>query len=249
MKKKFIAICTPTLGMVSMEWAYKLRSLVWPMNTGFIQLSVQDDVGGEVAECRNRCVQLALGVNSDTREVTHLFWLDDDVLIKPLALLALLSHNRPIASGVYFTRCEYSQPLIFPARFGGVAPFVPDTAAEMWGHGMGLTLVEMGVYKHMIEDGKLGKDKYGRHQFYKTTGGEDLEVIDGMACMEGTEDLFFLEAASKLAYKPVVDMGRQAFGWHYDKEKKTAYPLKQWEQARAGKPIVWDTPNGEVIWK
>jgi hypothetical protein len=248
MRKKFIAACTPTLGSVSIEWASTLRAMAWPLNTGYVNFFTLDVQGGEIAETRNRCVQLALDYDTPACEVSHIFWLDDDVIASRMALLQLLSHNRDIASGVYFTRCDPAEPLIFPGRGAGTTPFVPDQAFETWGHGMGLTLIRTDVYRRMAAETDLGRDRYGRPAWYRTTGAETATFEDGVLWMGGTEDLYFLDAAGKLGYKPIIDTSRFAFGWHYDAAQRQGYPKKQWKQRMGGQPIVWDTPNGPVTW-
>jgi hypothetical protein len=250
-RKKFIAVCTPTLGSVSISWASVLRGLAFPLNSGYVNFFVIDENGGEIAETRNRCVQLALDYETPTSEVSHIFWIDDDVIISTRALLKLLSLNRDIASGVYFTKCDPSEPLIFPGRGAGTTPFVPDQLIETWGHGMGLCLVRTEVYKRMAKELDLGRDKYGRTQWYKTTGAEHATVDpdDNSIWMGGTEDLAMLNEASKLGYKPVVDTSRQAFGWHFCRESRQGYPKRQWGQFMRGETITWDTPDGPKAWE
>jgi hypothetical protein len=250
MRPKFIACCTPTLGSTSVEWASILRAMAWPMNIGYTNFFVRDEVGREIAEARNRCVQLALEYDNERHELSEVFWLDDDVLVmNRLALLVLRGHNRPIASGVYFTKCEPSEPLLFPGRGCGTAPFPAEGAHEMWGHGMGLALVRTEVYRRMLKELDLGVDKYGRPAWYRTTGYEHAEVDGDVVWTGGTEDLYFLENASKLGYKPLVDCTRAAFGWHYDRDKDVGFPLKQWKQWRGGESITWDTEKGAVEWQ
>lgn len=248
-KLKLIAFATPTLGSVSIEWASVFRSIALPLNVGMTNFFVRDSVGGEIAETRNRCVQLALSAENDGLEISHIFWLDDDVICTRLSLLKLLSHNRDIASGVYFTRCEASEPLIFPHKGGGTTPFVPDQAFETWGHGSGLTLVRLSVYKRMAQELDLGRDKYGRPQWYKTPGIADATVENGVAFVGGSEDLLFLDQAAKLGIRGFVDTSRLAFGWHWDARTNQGYPLKQWRQQQAGKAIEWETPDGVKVWE
>lgn len=250
-KKKFIACCATTLGSVSISWASVLRGMAWPLNTGYVNFFVVDEQGGEIAESRNRCVQLALDYDTPTCEVTHLFWIDDDVIVSTRSLLRLLSHNRDIASGVYFTKCDPPEPLIFPGRGCGTTPFVPDQVFETWGHGMGLCLVRTEVYRRMARELDLGKDKYGRPAWYKTTGAEDatVDIEDNIVWMGGTEDLYFLNEAAKLGYRPIVDTSRFAYGWHFDRETRQGYPKKQWAQFQRGETITWDTANGPKAWE
>jgi hypothetical protein len=247
-KMKFIAVCTPTLGIVTIEWASALRALIMPLNTGYCECFGKDTVGGEIAEGRNGCVATALSYENSEREVTHLFWLDDDVICSRTALVALLHHNKDIASGVYFTKAEPAEPLIFPGRGCGTTSFIPNKVFETWGHGMGLTLVKTDVYKNMRDELKLPLDKYGRPQWYKTPDITDMEIQNDVLFVGGTEDLYFLHQANKIGYRPIVDTTQYAFGWHYDYKKRQGYPTKQWDQFQANKPIIWPTEDGDVVW-
>lgn len=248
-KTKFIAICTPSLGMVSIEWASALRHLAMPINTGYCECFARDDAGGEIAEGRNFCVATALGHETETREISHLFWIDDDVIVPRMALVRLLSHNADIASGVYFTKSEPSEPLIFPGPCAGTTPFVPDRVFPSWGHGMGLTLIRASVYKRMRDELGLPLDKYGLPEWYRTPGAVAGQTGEGVVFCGGTEDLDFLGRTEQLGYSSIVDTSRACFGWHFDGRANVGYPREQWEQAQALKPIVWNTPEGRVVWE
>lgn len=253
-RQKAIIQGTVSRGVVSMWWSRAAGGVAWPFNRTKAVLYVEDDVGNEIAEARNKLVAESLARESDTMEIEGIFWVDDDViLVSSLALRALDSHHVPICSGVYFSKEEYPQPLVFPAVGQGVDQFVPDKAYEVWGHGMGLTLVRMEVYRRMRDELDIGIDKYGNPQWYKTPGKEDADrppaIRDGIMDMGGTEDLYFCSQAAKLGYKPVIDTGRHAFGFHMDMKTRRCYPPKQWEQYRKNQPIVWPTPDGDVIWR
>ena len=248
-RMKFIAVCVPSLGQVSLEWAAAFRDLQLPNNVGIVRVFVKDEVGGEIAEARNRCVSLALGMDSDRIEITHLFWLDDDVICTPLALIALHHKNVDIASGVYFTKSEFSTPLIYPGRIEGHTPFAPDQCFETWGHGMGLCLIKVGVYRRMKDELALKNDKYGNSEWYRKPNFEDTEVDDKAICTGGTEDLYFLHRAGGMGYKPLVDTGKWAFGWHFDSRAQKGYPLEQWGQFSKQQPVLWPTPDGPKEWK
>lgn len=249
-RKKFIAICVPSLGAVSIEWASVLRGMAWPLNTGYINLFVKDDQGGEIAEARNRCVQLALDRENETTEITHLFWLDDDVITSTRALLKLFCHQRDIASGCYWLKEEPSQALIFPGRFCGTTPFVPDKVFETWGWSHGLSLVRTSVYRTVQEKLNPPRDKYGRTEFYRTCGAEEGKLVEaGILDMGGTEDMWFFDLCGRAGFRPIMDTSCQCFGWHMNLGTQKAFPAKQWEQRCSGKPIVWDTPDGPVEWK
>ncbi len=181
--------------------------------------------------------------------MSHVFWIDDDVIVSRMALLELLSAHVDIVSGVYFTKCDPAEPLIFPGRGCGTTPFVPDRLFKTWGTGMGCTLIRTDVYRRMLRDLPLGLDKYGHPAWYRTTGDDTASFEDGVLWRGGTEDLYMLNEAQKLGFQPWANTSRRAFGWHYDRERRQGYPVEQWAQRLAGKPIVWKTPDGPITWE
>jgi hypothetical protein len=248
-----IAKCTPSLGNVSLWWTRATESIAWPTGgTGKAIFYLRDGVGGEIAEVRNGIVDAVLEYDRTTAPVSHLFWIDDDVLVFPGCLLELLHQRVDICSGVYFTKMpgHGSEPLIYPERNGGADSFRPNEAYDVWGHGMGLTLVRTDVYKRMRDELKLPPDKYGRPSWYHTTKlDEEIRQDEtGILQFGWTEDLWFLENASKLGYKPRVVTTKHAFGFHYDARADKGYPEEQWKQWIAGEAIVWQTPDGPVTW-
>jgi hypothetical protein len=244
-----IALATPSLGLVSIFWARTCASIIWPMNTGKSIFYLRDGEGGEVAETRNAIVDQVLTYDQ-RQKVSHILWVDDDVLVQPGCLLELLHFDRDIASGVYFSKVagHGSQPLIFPSEYGGADHFRPNEVYETWGHGMGLCLIKTDVYKRMHRELKLGRDKYNRVEFYKTAGGLTHVGPDNVLHTGFTEDLYFLGQAAKLGIKPLVVCTKPAFGWHLDSATDTGYPETQWKQMMADEPVRWQTPAGEVVW-
>lgn len=273
-----IAQCTPSLGMVSIWWSRLIQSIIPPNNTASAIFYLRDKVGGEIAEVRNGIVE-AVREYAKSNPVSHLFWIDDDVLpISPGCLRELLAHDRDICSGVYFHKMAglTSEPLIYPKAGEGSDYFRPNEWYEVWGHGMGLTLVKLGVYERMEAELDLPKDKYGRTQFYHTTTDDDLIPVSGTGVIHGgyTEDLWFLNNAAKIGVKPLIDTTKHGFGFHYAREwrcqqceKKLdsdakgcndckvkgywadrGYPEEQWAQWISGQPITWHTKEGDVVW-
>jgi hypothetical protein len=151
--RKYVAVLTPTLGVVSMLWHTAMDHLIYPMNMGRTFIPLKDQVGGDIGELRNRLVQVVLDSEEQQHvEVEHVFWIDDDVIPSRAAILALMSHDRDIASGVYFSKFHPSEPLIFDGPASGTVKFVPDSLEERWGWSQGLSLVRLDVYKKMKED-------------------------------------------------------------------------------------------------
>jgi hypothetical protein len=248
-----IAFCIPTRGLVSMEWANHYRDIGMPMNCNGFPVIRQDNVGGEIAEVRNACVELALA-----RGASHLFWIDDDVCVNRFGLARLfrdhLDSGRDIVSGVYFTKEVVSEPLIFSGPGQGTMPFLAKGTCDAYAHGFGVCLVKADFYRKMAKEIALPRDKYGRSEFYRTRSIEDATlkpVADGVVQISAgcTEDFYFLDLAAKLGSKSLVDMSPEAFGWHFNPYTKQGYPIEQFNQRCEGKPVVWNTPGGEVVWE
>ncbi len=113
-RAKVIARCTPTLGNLHCWWVQAVEGLLWPFNSGSCLLFLRDEEGGEIAECRNGLAQTVIDAETDQREMSHIFWIDDDVVVPRGALVQLLSHDRDIASGVYFGKVpgRGAEPLV-----------------------------------------------------------------------------------------------------------------------------------------
>lgn len=245
------ATCLRPSTAVSGWWARAAANTSWPFNVSKGVLMVHDDIGNKIATTRNQLVSRVLEMESTSLEVTDIAWLDDDVLpISPLCWRALLSHDYDIRAGVYFSKEEYPQPLIFPACGRGTDKFIPNKCYKVWGVGMGLTIVKTAVYRKMLAVG-LPKDEFGYPEWYKTTGAdEDLKIgKDGVLHAGGTEDLFFCQRAAELGFETVIDTGKHAFGFHYDLASLEYYPKLQWDQHRKNQPITWETPDGIVKWE
>jgi hypothetical protein len=216
--RKHIIIGIPTLGVVSTRWALAYAALATPMNTVVARIIKE---GLPVDQARNDIVAKTLALDG---QPTHLMWLDDDVIPHPHCLLQLLRAGRDIVSGVYFTKSEESEPLIFATPGHGTLEYVPGSGLHrVWGHGSGLTLVRTDVYRRM-QPMDLGTDLRGNPRWYYTSGDQPGE---GLRC---TEDLWFCMKAAEAGYSCWVDMHPFALGWHYCYRRKTGYPEKQWRQ-------------------
>lgn len=247
-----IPLLTPTLGRVSMLWADMRSQIFFPMNTGRYPFSLQDKKGGEIGEVRNQMVEFFLTLErlSPNSQFPGVMWLDDDVVpCSPAVLLALMGHERPIASGVYFSKMDHGEPLIFPGGSAGTTPFRPGEVFESWGWAQGLCFISLEVYKRMRDELDIGVDKYGHPAWYKTPEFGPAE--GGGFVTGGTEDFIFFDRASKLGYRPIVDCRGCAFGFHLDLATLQAYPREQWDHKCRTQPIVWPAKGDrrEVVWQ
>lgn len=247
--REVIVVGIPTFGMVSVYFMGRLYNLRMPMNRIVRQVYC---VGKEVGDARNEIVSKALQIEQDdpTMRCSKILFLDDDVLCHQDALLKLLSHNRPIVSGLYYTKSAVPTPLVLHGEFGGTATsWTPGDLVECWAHGMGLTLVDAEVFRRLRDETDLGVDKHGYPAWFKTTRDDALVKSDGTpAITNQTEDVYFLRRAASLGYAPAVDTSFETFGWHFDHKTFTAYPSAQWREFCAHGTVTWGTGESAVTW-
>jgi hypothetical protein len=237
---KVIYLAVPTFGQVSIEWHTHMMLLQNPLNKSVFHGCVR---GTEVGTARNILVDQALNYrHPGGLTVSHVLFVDDDCLVPPYALTRLLSHKRPIVSGLYFAKTDSPQPLMLRGEYGGlVESWTPGEMVECDGHGMGCTLIETRVFRDVAASGLVGTELWhGREiaQFFKTTR-DDFALEDGSPKLfNQTEDMYFLSRARSLGHQPSVDTG--CFVWHWDESRKTAFPLKQWQEFRTVGTVTWD---------
>ncbi len=250
MKKKFIALCVPSRGKAPIEFTHHLLQVIYPLNYGQVTnfFSTQrEPVPVDVA--RNQLVANMESFETEYREVSHLFWLDDDVLVQPTVILRLFGLNRLWASGVYFTKDISSQPVAFPGVKCGSIEYVPNTRLEVDVVGAGLSLIRMDVYRQMRAKLDLGKDSRGNTAYYRYTGPRSARIDEGSIVAREGEDVYFCRRAAEIGIKPLVDCSYHSIGWHHDMETGRTYPEEQFRQHIRGEKIVWETSQGPMEWK
>ncbi len=229
--RKCIAVGIPTLGTVSMRWCVGYAQLVTPMNSRSPRFIEE---GLEVGLARNAIAAKAL---ADASQPTHLMFLDDDVLFHPTVLVQLLSHNLPIVAGVYYSKGDRGEPLIFDRPGCGTLPYTPGGGLlECWGHGMGLCLIRTDLLARVRDELDLPRDARGNPEWFRTVGDSP---DDGG---QWTEDLWFCSLLDRLDIARHVDQDPRAFGWHYDAGSKVGYPRPQWDQFIATGAAEWTAP-------
>ena len=245
-----IVLGIPSFGMVHLFFAARVFNLRMPMHRIVRHVYV---VGKEVGDARNEIVAKALAMEEDDPSVrcSHVFFLDDDVLCHPDALLKLLAHRRPLISGLYYSKSSVPTPLVLHGDYGGTATsWTPGEVVECVGHGMGLTLIEAEVFRRLRDETDLGTDVHGYPAWFATTRDEGLLTASGVpALFNQTEDMSFLSKARALGYQPAVDTSAQTFGWHLDTKTMTAYPAAQWHEFIKFGTVTWATNNGSVVWE
>jgi glycosyltransferase involved in cell wall biosynthesis len=246
--REFIAIGIPSFGMVHLFFTARLLNLRIPMNTVIRWCYV---IGREVGDARNEIVAKALAADGSEMRCKAILFLDDDVLFHPDVLKRLLSHRRPIVSGLYYTKTAEATPLALYEEGQGTAyGWTPGELLEVAGHGMGLTLIDADVFRRMRDEQDLGVDANGNPRWYRTTRDEVLTLPGRPSgVFNQTEDMHFLARARALGYQPAVDTSAAAFGWHFDTKQGVGYPLAQWQEWTQTGRITWPTDAGPVIWE
>lgn len=245
-----IVIGIPSFGMVHMFFVGRLYNLRMPMNRIVRQVYV---IGREVGHARNEIVARALAIEQDdpTLRCSHVLFLDDDVLFHQDALLKLLANDRPIVSGLYYTKSDVPTPLVLHGEYGGTArAWTPGDVVECWAHGMGLTLIQAEVFRRMRDEGHIGLDEHGYPNWFTTTRDDIVVTPSGWrAIANQTEDVAFLRRAADLGYQPCVDTSQTAFGFHFDTKAQTGYPAPQWREFCDRGTVTWPMSDGEpVVW-
>lgn len=106
--------------------------------------------GQSPAANRNAIIDMALEADA-----THIFFIDDDVLIPKDALPRLLAHDKDIVSGLYLMRNFPHAPIAFNAALNdGRCRFKflrtgEKGLVEVVGFGLGCCLIKMDVFKKM----------------------------------------------------------------------------------------------------
>lgn len=230
-RARVIFLGVPSFGMVSIRWHSHVMQLQNPLNRSVYHGYV---IGAEVGQARNILVDQALTwTNSIGHTVSHVLFIDDDVLVPPYALSVLLGRKRSIVSGLYYAKTPAEQALILPDPYGGTLQDIPrNQVVECYAHGMGCTLIELNVFKDILAAGLVTFDDInGRPiaQFFSTTRDAMSHTEAGTPIyLNQTEDVFFLERAAQVGHTAAVDTG--VFCFHWDQAKSIGYPLRLWDE-------------------
>jgi len=151
-----LAIGTPTLGTIRMEWHQARIGQIIPVNWSMV--TVMEWLGGYVpmgylvADAQNLIVKHA--VDGDFE---WLLLYEDDVLPPMDAFIRLNEYmtkgDIPVVSGLYYVKSRPSEPLVFRGRgTGSYRKF--ELGDLVWGDGVptGFLLIHMSIIREMWED-------------------------------------------------------------------------------------------------
>lgn len=173
-----VVIATPSTGVVRIEWYHAQMFLTKPVNWFSILAS---PVNQQVAEARNDCVIGALQDRAD-----WILFIDHDVLPPPDAIMRMQRHmirlECPVVSGLYYTRSNFPEPLIFRGRCNG--PYYDwEPGDVVWCDAvpMGLVLIHTSLFRAM------------RPPWFTTPAIPVDPSQPGSMAMSGTEDIFWCD--------------------------------------------------------
>ena len=105
---------------------------------------------------RNLLVTYALDVPT---EPTHIFWMDDDMVMPSDTIGRLMAHRLPIVGGLYHQKSPPFRPVAYNRSVMGdrhvemiSLPDDPSGVVEVDGMGLGCCLVELDVYLRIAEE-------------------------------------------------------------------------------------------------
>jgi glycosyltransferase involved in cell wall biosynthesis len=189
-----VAICTPSLGHPKLKFVNALNNLTKPRSGGplvgqTLLINLEDR---PVDDARRLLTQDAL----QWKGVTHILWVDDDMVFPPDALQRLLAHDLDIVGGLCFNRRapayqpivarEYDPTLAMPKNATGFVYDLPRAGVvECDATGGAFLLVKVQVFRDIAA--KFGSDSWW--------------TPDG----EASEDFSFCRRARACGYKIHVD--------------------------------------------
>ena len=193
----------PMTGLLRSEWVIARYGQTLPANwshhEAVMWLDQYSPLRFSVADARNLTVGQAV-----TGGFEWLLFIDHDTILPPGALLRLneymLAGEPPIVGGLYFTKAEVSEPLVYRGRGNS---YYKDwkMGDKIWvdGLGMGCTLIHTSILKVMWEESETYICRgIPTKKVFETPRGQDFnKEVNGWEMNTGTEDLFFLDRVIK----------------------------------------------------
>jgi len=158
-------------------------SRVLPQN---VEIGVLADWRFGLAETRNSLVAQAFADPT----VSHVFFLDSDIILPDGAIAQLLADNAPIASGVYWNSLGSGVNAWVGNATIALEQNPPATTVDYVG--MGACMVHRGVFDALRQSGATWP------YFYYYVGDKPRDYY--------SEDFYFLELCARCGIKPVIDM-------------------------------------------
>lgn len=151
-----LLVATPTLGTVRIEWVTARYGQITPTNWSMVQMLQYMNqyvaLRYQIADAQNLIVKEAI-----EKDFEWLLLVEDDTCLPPDAFIRFNKHIRdnkvPIVSGLYYTKSEPSEPLLFRGR-GNSFYDDWDLGDQVWVDGVptGCLLIRVALLKEMWKD-------------------------------------------------------------------------------------------------
>jgi len=197
----------PSRGMMPAKVTQSWLNMLPLMNQKFMRIFI---IGMEIGEAYSQVIETILQ-DPNLSKWSFILTLEDDNMPPPDGLPKLvesINQGWDVVGGLYWTKGEEGQPMIYGDPKNTPVDFIPQVPAleavqPCNGLGMGFTLFRLSVFK----DQRLPKP------FFKTLS----EYREGQGVRAYTQDLYFFENIKKLGYRVACDT-RVKVG-HYDYER------------------------------
>lgn len=235
----------PSFGQVSINWAMSLTSIAMPINFSnqfHLVMNKRIDIA------RNEIVAEAIKREDNPRFV---FFLDDDVIMPPDTLRKLVHKmdNLPedigAISGVYYSKSEPGEPLIFQKKGrGSYYDWKVGDFFKAWAAGCGLVIIRTQALRDM--QAQVGEPFFAIDYGLTKKGDGTYEA------RSITEDLYFYTKMGKTKapngknYSLWIDTSIQ--GLHFEKNSKKFFGLQPEEPQAQGRAPLKLKYRPDLLW-
>lgn len=147
------------------------------------------------------------GVNPIYKQATHIFFVDDDMLFPPSALVQLLAHDLPIVGGLYYGRSAPHLPIayrkVFDNQWVATTKFCPGLQ-EVDAIGAGCLLIKREVFEKLSRPWFEFSDRMGEDMWFCERAREAGYPI-------------VLDADVKARHLSIIDIGEEHFSAHRER--------------------------------
>jgi len=195
--KKRLLISTATEGTVRFEWAHSRYGQVIPVNWSAAGFDISYTVAGfSIDDAYNIITKKAIEIDAE-----WLIIIEDDVLIPPDTFLKFSKYiddgDIPVVSGLYFTKGNPSEPLIFRGRGNGVF-HEWELGSKVWVDGlpMGCLLMNCSILRYLWNESEMYKlpDGEKTRRVFVTPKIIEYDILTNFfSKKEGTQDLCFFD--------------------------------------------------------
>jgi len=201
-----VSICIPLYGGISAEWFSSFNNLVFSlMRVPNLEFNVVTDDGQPLSQARNRILRNVMErEQKEGWSPDFLFWLDSDNIISAEGVLALISDDCDIASGLYCMRKAPHRPVVMRSVEGAdykqwADDIKPNAIQKVEIIGMGCCMMKWSVAKAVMEKFDMPFD-YAK---IKLRNGEPAYL---------SEDVVFCDRARSIGFSIWLDT--RVKSWH-----------------------------------